>query len=156
MENNNSLIPNNELDACRTDSNIPNVEEFQHDDYSSYPSRTKHGFSLQTCLIIGLLIMQIMSGIQMHQYKQYTEVVEQEAYVLSVSISLLEDCLLMNYGIYPEDYYYFDENIYYLRDAWISDATYDTAHKYYEALSQLYEFFESDIEPIEDIELIFV
>jgi len=100
--------------------------------------------------------MQIMSGIQMHQYKQYTEVVEQEAYVLSVSISLLEDCLLMNYGIYPEDYYYFDENIYYLRDAWISDANYDTAHEYYEALSQLYEFFESDIEPIEDIELIFV
>ena len=159
MENNNSLIPTNELEshnAQHHDSVASPTEDFQHYDSDPYCPRTKRGISLQTILIVVLLIMQLMSGLQMRQYKQYAELAQQEAYVLSVSISLLEDCLLSNYGLYPEDYIYFDENIYYLRDAWISEANYDTAHEYYEALSDLYEFFESDIEPIENIELIFV
>ena len=159
MENNNSLIPTNELEsrnAQPNDSVTSPAEDFQQYDSDQHFPRTKRGISLQTFLIVVLLIMQLMSGLQMRQYKQYAEVVEQEAYVLSVSISLLEDCLLINYGLYPEDYLYFDENIYYLRNAWISDANYDTAHEYYEALSELYEFFEGDIEPIENIELIFV
>ena len=153
MENNRALIPTNEPDVCT--SHISD-EAFPDAHYDTGSTRSKRGLSLQTFLIIVLLVMQLMSGLQMHQYKQYAEVVEQEAYVLSVSITLLEDCLLMEYGIYPEDYYFFDENIYYLRDAWISDANYETAHEYYEALSYLYEFFQGDVEPIEDMELIFV
>lgn len=147
--------------TSENDNTFSPEKDSAHFDQSTVPQsepRLKGTISWQTFIIIILLIMHLMNVVQTYQYKQYSKVVTQEAYVLSVSINLLEDCLLMNYGLFPEDFAYFDENIAYLRDAWISDANRDTANAYYEALSNLYEFFEceQDIEPTDTIELIFV
>ena len=111
----------------------------------------KKGMPLSLLIIAMLLIMLAMNAIEMHQYKQYSEVVEHEAYVLSVSINLLEDNLLFNYGLLPEDLGFGE-----LREAWLSNACYETAMSYYEALREAWEYFEDDTGKFESFEVILV
>ena len=77
--------------ANNTFSPEENSAHFEQNNNSPQQLRHKGFISWQTLIIIMLLIMQLMNVAQTRQYKQYSEVVTQEAYVLSVSINLLED-----------------------------------------------------------------
>lgn len=97
----------------------------------------KKGLPFYVVIIGMLLIMLVMNVIEMHQYQEYCATVEQEAYVLSVGINLLEDNLLFGYGFTPQDL-----GLGELRKAWISNACYETAMPYYEALKEVWDYFE--------------
>lgn len=89
-----------------------------------------------------LILMLIMGGIYHFQYRQYAKTLEQQAYVISTAILLYEENLVYGYGVLPEDVGLGD-----FREAWIDDPCYDTAFAYYEALQDLFEYFENDSPP---------
>lgn len=116
-------------------------------DTTSDTTYRKKGIPLYAVIIGLLLIMLLTSWVQLHQYRVYSDAVEQEAYLLSVTINLLEDNLLIQYGIFPEEV-----GLDNLRSAWISNPCYETAIAYYEALSDFFEHFDQYTEPHYDFE----
>lgn len=145
-----TLLENNESNT--TVPSEPEQYDFrQTDDNSSQPSSRNKGIPWYWLIIGALLIMLVMNVIEVHQYKQYSAAVEQEAYVLSVSINLLEDTLLFNYRVLPQDIG-FEE----LRSAWISNPCYETAMPYYEALKSALDYLDNTSEPTETLEPIMV
>lgn len=129
-----TLGSENPEDTCPT---TPELEQ-----ELSQQFRGKTGIPLYWIVIAMLLATIAINIFQMYQYKQYCQAVTEEAYVVSVSINLLEDSLLFNYGIFPEEIGLGD-----LREAWISNPCYDTAMNYYQSLFEVYEHFEENAEP---------
>lgn len=126
--------PNSPIGSVPNNSSSPN----------SYRKKTVPWYLL---IIVMMAIMLIMNAAQMHQYKQYSETLEQQAYVLSVSINLLEDNLLFKYQVLPQDIGFED-----LRSAWIDNPCYETAKPYYDALKQALDYIEGTSETIPKLE----
>ena len=127
------------------ENNIPTPCEQEQSDINqteSYEPKHSHkGFPWYLLIIVFMATMLVMNAIEIRQYKQYSEAVEKQAYVLSVSINLLEETLLFNHHVLPEDIG-FEE----LRSAWVSDPCYETSMPYYEALKAALEYFENNTE----------
>ena len=138
LETNESQIP--------VPSEPEQAESSQANSDNARPSSRK-GVPLYLLIIAMMAIMLIMNAIEIRQYKQYSEAVEQQAYVLSVSINLLEDTLLFNYHVLPEDIGFED-----LRSAWIDNPCYETAMPYYEALKTALDYFENGSESTPTLE----
>lgn len=127
---------------AHTEPEHSDIEQVTCND-SNRSSDSKKGFPLHYLIIVMLAIMLIINAIQSYQYKEYAEVIEKEAYVISVSINLLEDTLMFKHGILPEDI-----GLEELRSAWISDPCYETAISYYTALKDALEYFENTSIPL--------
>lgn len=123
MENNN-LVNNNPLDE----------EESLHLRKSEV---SKLHFEKILIGIIGLLV--VLLCIQLNQQKNYSNLVEHRAYVLSSGIDLMEDNLLFKYGLFPQDIGLND-----LRDNWIDDPCYETSILYYQALKEVLAYLSSE------------
>ena len=131
LETNENNIPT----PCKQEqSGINQTESYE-------PKHSHKGLPWYLLIIVFMATMLVMNAIEIRQYKQYSEAVEKQAYVLSVSINLLEETLLFNHHVLPEDIG-FEE----LRSAWISDPCYETAMPYYEALKAALEYFENNTE----------
>lgn len=125
----------------------PEQSEFNQADNDNARPSSRKGVPWHLFIIGMLAIMLVMTALEIHQYKQYSEAVEQQAYVLSVSINLLEDTLLFNYQVLPEDIGFED-----LRSAWIDNPCYETAMPYYEALKTALDYFENGSESTPTLE----
>lgn len=154
MENN-SFAPTTSLEANQTPVNVT-YEHTPHNapapnNSGSASSYRKKIIPWYLLIIIMMSCMLIMNALHMHQYKQYSETIEHQAYVLSVSINLLEDNLLFNYQVLPQDIGFED-----LRSAWINDPCYETAKPYYDALKQALDYIEGTSETLPKLEPIAV
>lgn len=118
-------------------------EFYQNDpENSTYPSFWKRTIPWHSFIIVMLVITLIMSSIQAYQYKEYGKALAKEAYVISVSINLMEDNLMFKYGVLPEDIG-FEE----LRSAWIENPCHETSMAYYNALKDALDYFEQEQTP---------
>lgn len=143
-----SFAPTTSLETNQEPANVP-CEHDSHIDSvpnnsGSANSYRKKSIPWYLLIIIMMATMLVMNAVQMRQYKQYSETIEQQAYVLSVSINLLEENLLFKYQVLPQDIG-FEE----LRSAWINNPSYETAKPYYDALKQALDYIEgtSETEP---------
>lgn len=135
VETNESQLPN------RTDDNC---QDFYQSDYENPTPFWKRTISWHSVIIVMLTLSLIMSAIQVHQYREYGKALEREAYVISVSINLMEDTLMFKYGVLPEDIG-FEE----LRSTWIDNPCHETSMAYYNALQYALDYFEHGNSPIE-------
>lgn len=136
-------------DYNTTDSYPEEQTYFNRSDYN----RSSRPFHNRTALlaIFLLIIALIVNSIAIQQCNRYSKVLEQRAYVLSVSINLLEEELLLKYKVLPEDLGFGD-----LRSTWISDPCYETSMSYYEALEAALAYLESYTQPVRTMELLSV
>ena len=121
---------------------VPTFEPNNCEGADALPVRKKWPVS-QLFTVGMILILLMMSFIQIYQYKQLGEALEQNAYTLSVSINLMEDNLLLKHGFFPKDIGFDD-----LRSAWISTPCYETAITYHDALQNALEYLDKCLEPI--------
>lgn len=154
MDNCNNVFTTDLTPANQAECLHPSTEETsemeENIQYKKFerPFRRK-GIPLYAVVIVILSVMLITSIIQIYQYKQYSNIVEQKAYMLSVTINLLEDNLMMKYGAFPQEIG-FEK----LRSAWIDNPCYETALAYYEALSSFFEYYDNYLEPAQELEII--
>lgn len=149
MENCNT-VTTTLLETSESQNPVPVGSEESQIENSNHPFAHQHrhkGLPWLLLVVVFMAAMLIMNAVEIRQYKQYSETLEQQAYVLSVSINLLEDTLLFNYKILPEDIG-FEE----LRSTWISNPCYETAMPYYEALRQAVDHFENNYESTPNLE----
>lgn len=123
---------------------VPDQNDYEDTHRSSIWKKTIPWHSF---IIVMLVIMLIMNAIQVYQYKEYGKALEKEAYLISVSINLMEDNLLFKYGVLPEDIG-FEE----LRSAWISNPCYETSMAYYNALQDALDYFDQAPTPTQTCE----
>lgn len=95
-------------------------------------------------IIAMLTVLLIMTSLQVSQQKEYGAVIAKEAYVISVSINLMEDTLMFKYGVLPEDIGLDD-----LRSRWIDTPCHETAEAYYTALKSALDYFKHGQSPEE-------
>lgn len=150
MENN-SFAPTTLLETNQTSSDV-HCEHDSHIDTAPNNSGNSNSYRKKTVpwyllIIIMMAIMLITNAAQMRQYKQYADTLEQQAYVLSVSINLLEENLLFKYQVLPQDIGFED-----LRSAWIDNPCYETAKPYYDALKQALDYIEGTSDTIPKLE----
>ena len=128
------------------ESQLPNYtdndhQEFNQNDYENfhYTSFWKRTIPWHSFIIAMLVITLIMTSTLAYQYREYGKSLEKEAYVISVSINLMEDNLMFKYGVLPEDIG-FEE----LRSAWIENPCHETSMAYYNALKDALDYFEQN------------
>ena len=114
------------------------IEDNQPEEKSCNETKTMKQIVLALLLILAMLLGCFY--IQHQIYEQET----QEAYLMSVIVNLLEDRLLLEYGVLPRHVGLGD-----LRDAWIDNPCYETIKPYYQALDKLLNEFESGTNPFE-------
>lgn len=149
MENCN-IVTTTLLETSESQKPVPEEPEKSQNENSNHSLAHHHyhkGLPWLWLVVVFMAVMLIMNAVEIRQYKQYSETLEQQAYVLSVSINLLEDTLLFNYKILPEDIG-FEE----LRSTWISTPCYETAMPYYKALKQAVDHFENNYESTPNLE----
>ncbi len=135
VETNESQLPN------YTDDDQQNFDQNDYEN-STCPSFWKKTIPWHSFIIVMLVIMLIMTSIQVYQYREYGKALEKEAYVISVSINLMEDNLMFKYGVLPEDIGFKE-----LRSAWIKNPCHETSMAYYNALKDALDYFEQDKMP---------
>lgn len=135
VETNEPQLPNYLEDQSQ------NYEQSHHEN-SSYSSFRKKIIFWYSLVFVMLVVMLITTSLQVSQYKEYGEVLAKEAYVISVSIDLMEDTLMFKYGVLPEDIG-FDG----LRSAWIENPCHETSMAYYNALKYALDCFEQGKTP---------
>lgn len=141
-----SFAPTTSLETKQSQDNVP-CEPHSHfapasnDSGSANSYRKKTTIPWYSLIVLMMAIMFVMNAFQLRQYKQYSAALEQQAYVISVSINLLEDNLLFKYQVLPQDIGFED-----LRSAWIDNPCYETAKAYYDALREALEYIEGTSE----------
>ena len=147
MENN-RFVPTTSLETTSSQDNIsckptPHIYPVPNDSGNTNSYRKK-SFPWYLLIIVMMATLLITNAVQLKQYKQYSETLEKQAHLLSVSINLLEDNLLFTYKVLPQDIGFED-----LRSAWIKNPCYETAKPYYDALKQTLDYIEgiSEIKP---------
>ena len=135
VETNESQLPN------YTEDQPPGFDpnEYEHPGNSSFRKKT---ISWHSLIVVMLAITLIMTSLQVYQYKEYGKALAKEAYVISVSINLMEDSLMFKYGVLPEDIGFED-----LRSAWIENPCHETSTAYYNALKDALDYFDNGQKP---------
>jgi hypothetical protein len=83
----------------------------------------------------------LFTSVSWYQSYQYSICLQEEAFVLSLNINVLEENLLLEYGLFPEDVG-LDE----LRSEWYFNPCYETAMEYFDGLFTVYECLIEDFE----------
>lgn len=114
------------------------IEDNQPEEKSCNEMKTMKQIVLGLLLIIAMLLGCFYMQHQI--YEQET----QEAYLMSVVVNLLEDRLLLEYGVLPRHV-----GLGNLRSAWIDNPCYETIKPYYQALDKLLNELENGKNPFE-------
>ena len=101
-------------------------------------------FTWKNIFIICLVMAVISTSITALQYKKYGEIIAEEAYVISVSINLMEENMLLKYEVFPQEI----ESLAELRTTWIDNPCHETAMAYYDALKDALDYIEINIEKL--------
>ena len=126
------------------DDEMQEVQEIEVIDISK-PKKSIWDFLTWKNIIIICLVMAVISvSITALQYKKYGEIIAEEAYVVSVSINLMEENMLLKYEIFPQEI----ESLAELRTAWIDNPCHETAMNYYNALNEALDSIETSIEKL--------